>query len=138
MNLSDGLLFSRYRLQDLSNTVLKPDEKKWIANNIIDESSTAIKSAQKYNLKSKTIQNWVNRTTKGVPLYESGGRPPYIPTSEKDNLILLIAEKGIDINIITDQQLIGCCVEIKKRINPLWTSERNATRFSERLKRKLN
>lgn len=72
--------FAHLRRKDLSRKVLSPDEKTWIASQVVANNTTAAKAANKYNLKRKNITYWVNILKSGRVIQPHCGRPPTLDT----------------------------------------------------------
>ena len=71
---NESLLFRCPR--ELNSEILTKDNKRWFAQQLLDDIDTKASLAQKYNLKPHTLQIWKDCVRKGIPLPGRSGRSP--------------------------------------------------------------
>ena len=52
-------IFKKYHTKDVSELVLSPDDKTWIADLIITDGTSVLQLCARYSLKPRTVYRWV-------------------------------------------------------------------------------
>lgn len=104
------LLFRQFprRDYDLSSITLTADDKKYLAEKIINGEITKKDMVRRYKLKATTIQGWLERVRNGFNLRNNGGRPKLISPKKQEILINALSKnkyqtpKNVYKNLVND------------------------------------
>lgn len=79
--------FPNRRNIDLSSKCLTPDEKRWLAHEVVDLNLPTTQVARKYNIKADTLRHYCQRYRDGQGLHGCKGRPALLDSASIDALM---------------------------------------------------
>ena len=97
-------IFKKYHTKDVSELVLSPDDKTWIADLIITDGTSVLQLCARYSLKPRTVYRWVQDRLLGRSFQNIRGTLPTLDAQAHSEISEQLAKSKVRQKCVGEEQ----------------------------------